>query len=295
MSVIAGRQDGVISLPQLFRLGFTYEEVRRRVERGVLHPVHRGVYAVGHAKLTWRGRLRAALMACGETAFLSGRTAAAEYGLRAPNPHAIEVTVIADHTPRHKGLIVHRTSKTPHRSEVQNRYGLMIASVPRVMVELAPRETPPEQLRLITEAVRKGSLSFAAMEEALARHAHSPGIGTFKAIYARYRPGPDRKSELEKSFDAYAATDPRIPRYEKNVHMGPYEFDCYWPNEGVILELDGRPYHRAIQDRDKDNAKDIWVQRHRMNGLRVSDFRWEYDQAGAIDDLLGCLELRKAA
>jgi hypothetical protein len=83
MSVIAARQDGVISLLQLFRLGFSYEEVRRRVERGVLHQIHRGVYAVGHTKLSAKGRLRGALMACGETAFLAGRTAAAEYGLRA--------------------------------------------------------------------------------------------------------------------------------------------------------------------------------------------------------------------
>jgi hypothetical protein len=32
-----------------------------------------------------------------------------------------------------------------------------------------------------------------------------------------------------------------------------------------------------------------------MNILRISDFRWEYDQAGAINDLLGFLQLRAAA
>jgi very-short-patch-repair endonuclease len=280
-------------LLQLFSLGFTYREVRRLVAKGVLHPVHRGVFAVGHPKLTQRGRLRAALMACGETAFLSGRTAAAEYGLRAHSGRAIEVTVLADHTPRHPGLIVHRTSKQPHRSEVRSRYGLRVASVPRVLVDLASRETPVEQMRLITEAVRKGALSFAAMEEALERHTGSPGIGTLKRVYGRYRPGPDRKSWLERSFDAYAASDPRIPRYDKNVRLGPYEFDCRWANEGVILELDGRPYHRAIQDRDNDNAKDIWVQLQGESILRISDFRWEHDQAAAINDLLALLELSR--
>jgi hypothetical protein len=69
MSGLAGRQDGVVSLLQLFGLGLTYREVRRLVEKGVLHPIHRGVYAVGHPKLTAKGRLRAALMACGDTAF----------------------------------------------------------------------------------------------------------------------------------------------------------------------------------------------------------------------------------
>jgi very-short-patch-repair endonuclease len=61
----------------------------------------------------------------------------------------------------------------------------------------------------------------------------------------------------------------------------------------VILELDGRAYHRALEDRDKDNAKDIWVQTHQMSILRVSDFRWEYDRAGAIDDLLALLAIRR--
>jgi hypothetical protein len=285
-------------LLQLFGLGFSYKEVRWRVARGWLHPIHRGVYAVGHPKLTARGRLRAALMACGETAFLTGRTAAADHGLRAQNLKAIDVTVVAEHTPRHDGLIVHRTSKPPHRSEVRSRYGLRVASVPRLLVDLAPRETPEEQLRLITEAVRKGCLNFASMEEALTRHAHAPGIKTLKDVYGRYRPGPDRKSELERSFDGYAAGDPRIPPYEKNVQMPPYELDCVWLDEGVVLELDGRPYHRALADRDRDNAKDIWLQRHQLAILRISDFRWEYDRAGAIDDLLALLELgrhRRAA
>jgi len=297
MSSLAGSLDGVVSLLELFELGFTYEEVRRRVARGVLHPKYRGVYAVGHPKLTARGELRAALMACGDTAFLAGRTALADCGLRPLNLHAIEVTVMADHTPRHPGLIVHRTSREPHRGEVQTRYGLRISSVPRALIDQAAKETPAELLRLITEAVRKDVLNFASMEEALGRHSGRPGIGTLKHVYSRYRPGPDRKSQLERSFDSHAATDPRIPPYEKNVRMGPYEFDCHWLERGVILELDGRPYHRALEDRDKDNAKDIWVQRHAMNILRVSDFRWDYDHAGAIDDLLALLAIgrRRAA
>jgi hypothetical protein len=297
MSVLADEQDGVVSLLQLYELGFTYREVQRRVERGVLHQVRRGVYAVGRRKLTVSGELRASLMACGETAFLSGRTALADAGLRSMNLKAIEVTVVARRTPKHPGMTVHRTSKQPHRSEVQTRRGLRISSVPRALIDRASKEKPDELLRLIEEGVRKGVLNFASMEEALERHARRPGIAKLKDVYGRYRPGPDRKSGLERSFDAYAATDPRIPPYEKNVHMGPYEFDCHWPEHRVVLELDGRSYHRAQEDRDRDNAKDIWVQTHQMRILRVSDFRWEYDRAGAIDDLLALLELgrRRAA
>jgi very-short-patch-repair endonuclease len=291
IAVIAGGQDGVISLAQLYELGLTYDDVRWRVAKGWLHPLYRGVFAVGHAKVSATGRLRAALMTLAPTSFLSGRTGAADYGLRPLNLRAIEVTVIADRTPKRDGLIVHRTGQEPHRSEVKVRRGLRVASVPRILVELAPRETPDELLRLITVAVRKGCLDFKAMEEALHRHERRPGLGTLKDVYARYRPGPDRKSGLERSFDAYAATDPRIPRYDKNVRMGPYEFDCVWNDHAVVLELDGRPYHRALADTDNDNAKDIWLRRRGLTPIRINDFRWEYDRAAAVDDLLALLAL----
>jgi hypothetical protein len=236
-------------------------------------------------------------MTLGPTAFLDGRTGAADYGLRPLNTRAIEVTVIGNRTPKRNGLVVHRTSKEPHRSEVTTRYGLRVATVPRILVDLATRETPEELMRLITVAVRKGCLNFSAMEDALQRHAHRPGVGILKDVYGRYRPGPDRKSALERSFDAYAATDPRIPPWEKNVHRGPYELDCFWPEQGVVLELDGRPYHRALADMDNDRAKDIWLQRQLLTPIRITDFRWEYDRAGAIDDLLALLALgrRRAA
>src|ERR1700678_1681546 len=67
MAALAARQDSVVSLLQLFELGFSYDDVRGLVRRGVLHPKHRGVFAVGHPKLTVKGELRAALMACGDT------------------------------------------------------------------------------------------------------------------------------------------------------------------------------------------------------------------------------------
>ena len=127
------------------------------------------------------------------------------------------------------------------------------------------------------------------MEETLARHERRPGVAILKDVYGRYRPGPDRKSGLERSFDAHAATDPRIAPYERNVRLGPYEIDCLWPTERLALELDGRPYHRALADMDNDRAKDIWLQRRSYGVMRLTDFRWEYDRAAAVEDLVALL------
>src|SRR3954447_10344817 len=60
---IAARQHGVVSTPQLRDAGVGKHAVFRRVEAGRLHPLHRGVYAVGHRNLSFEGRCMAAVLA----------------------------------------------------------------------------------------------------------------------------------------------------------------------------------------------------------------------------------------
>jgi len=43
---LAARQHGVVALPQLLAFGLSASGVRSRIERGRLHTVHQGVYAV---------------------------------------------------------------------------------------------------------------------------------------------------------------------------------------------------------------------------------------------------------
>jgi AbiEi antitoxin C-terminal domain len=143
------RQDGVAGVEQLRGSGFTDKAIRGLVGRGLLVRHHRGVYVDALAPLAVRGHLFAALLACNDTAFLSHRTAAAFHGLRALNVRAIEVTVVAEHTPSHKGLIVHRTSRTPLPNEVRIFDGLRIASPSRTLVDLAGHENAQELARLI--------------------------------------------------------------------------------------------------------------------------------------------------
>lgn len=63
---LAARQHGVVSVRQLYSLGLSDRQVRKRLAVGSLHRLHRGVYAVGHMRLTREGRWLAAVFACGE-------------------------------------------------------------------------------------------------------------------------------------------------------------------------------------------------------------------------------------
>lgn len=277
---------------QLHALGFSNAQIARRESNGDLHELYPDVWAVGHRNVSPLGHLIAALLSCGPHSFLSHRTAAAVHGLRQINVRAIEVTIVAKRAPERGALVVHRTTHRPVDEELRTRGLLRFSSVPRLLMESAQTETPAELDRLITQAVRKGLLDPDATERALQRHARRPGVGTLKAALGSYRPQPDRKSDLERAFDAWLPQHPEIPEPLRNISIDGWEIDCWWPEHSVALELDGRPYHIAVREMDRDRIKDTKLQLIGIKPMRVTDSRWEHDRRGVQEDLCGLLGLR---
>src|SRR2546421_11508629 len=78
---VAGKQWGVVSIDELRACGLSDDAVLARVRAGWLHPLHRGVYAVGHDNPPLEGRFLAAVKACGAGAVLSHFAAAAHVGM----------------------------------------------------------------------------------------------------------------------------------------------------------------------------------------------------------------------
>ena len=288
---LAARQHGVVTAEQLLQLGFTRRQVEGLTEHGHLHRLHQGVYAVGHLKLTRYGRLAAALLAAGDGAFLSHRTAAALQRLRNLNLRRIDVTVVGAAVRPRQGIRIHRTTKTPVRGEVTELNGLRVSTVPRLLVELAATETQAELGHLIDEAVRRRAFDHPNLRAAIERHSTRHGIGRLSAAYAAYVPRPDRKSGLERAFDRLLAGYHEIPEPLRNVYVDIWELDCYWPEQKVALELDGRPYHLTVTDIERDRRKDAYLLTHGIRPLRITDARFEADPLGSLDDLKTLLQL----
>jgi len=287
---VAEPQWGVISRAQLKQLGFSDGEIRMMLRRGLLVPVFPGVYCLGHRRLTTLGLLHAAELAAGPGAFVSHRAAAAHRGLCA-YPATVELTVVAGHTPAPRSwLRVHRTRLAVDRTQARPHNGLLTATVPRIIVDLARTERPGEIQRLIRESIRTGQFDLDALSAAIDAHPRRPGVGLARAALKRYLPGSeDRKSWLETQFQRHAVRDPRLPEPLYNRMLHGYEIDVMWPQQRVTLELDGRPYHVAVEDFDRDRVKDRTLTRHGWRPLRISDFEWEHDRASALDDLYAVL------
>src|ERR1700742_129158 len=93
IATIARRQHGVVTVEQLNGAGIDKHGVAWRVRSGRLHRLHRGVYAVGHRSLSWRGRWLAAVLAMGDGAVLSHESAIALWEFLRPISGPIHVAV----------------------------------------------------------------------------------------------------------------------------------------------------------------------------------------------------------
>src|SRR5829696_875977 len=93
IAAIAARQHGVVSYGQLRAVGLSSATVSRSAERGHIHRLHQGVYAVGHEGLSREGRWMAAVLASGAGAVLSHGAAAALWGLLRPGEGPVDVSV----------------------------------------------------------------------------------------------------------------------------------------------------------------------------------------------------------
>jgi very-short-patch-repair endonuclease len=61
-----------------------------------------------------------------------------------------------------------------------------------------------------------------------------------------------------------------------------------------VVELDGRPYHVAAQDMERDRIKDAAMQKLGHIALRFTDFRFEHDLPGILRDLRHFLGVQAA-
>jgi predicted transcriptional regulator of viral defense system len=189
---LAAEQFGVVSLGELRLCGVSRKAVMVRVRNGRLHPLYRGVYAVGHANPSLEGRFLAAVKACGPGAALSHYSAAAHYGLVTWDDRYPEVTA-ATTARRHRGIRAHRSSRLEVQDTTRHK-GIPITTPARTLIDLAATFTYEALRRTVREAQRR-LVTIGQILEALDRLGARRGTANLGKILAT-GPAPTR-SELE--------------------------------------------------------------------------------------------------
>jgi hypothetical protein len=284
---LADRQHGVVARRQLLELGFGRGAILWRLETGRLHPLHRGVYAVGRRAVMREGWWMAAVLACGPGAVLSHRCAAALWGMREGAPDRVEVLVARRLRP-HDAIRPGQARLAP--DERTFRAGIPVTTVPRTLLDLAAVLQPHELERALAQAELRGLSDPTPLVALLERHRGRRGAAALRRSLAN---GPLRptvtKSELERRFLAFAERA-GLPRPLTNVWLdADLQVDCLWPDQRLIVELDSRAYHRTTAAFERDRKRDRRLVAGQWRVVRVTDHAMRAEARALRADLRSLL------
>jgi hypothetical protein len=219
---LAAGQWGIVSIEQLYACGLSYRQVQVRVNRGSLHPLYRGVYAVGHHNVSREGRFLAAVTACGPGAALSHYSAAALHDLVYWDGRPFDVSAPTKRS--HPRINVHRPTAI-ERIVVK---GIPVTPKLRTVIDLA--KTAGE--KTVKRALRQAKFTASELEQ-LPR-----GIVDLGADPTR-SPLEDRVRDLVVD----AGLEPPLVNAPYRLTTRTVYPDLWWPSIRLIVEADSKQWH----------------------------------------------------
>ena len=287
-------QHGVVTRAQLQQLDFSAKAIRHRIATGRLHPVRRGIYAVGRRELNRKGRWMAAVLACGPDAFLSHGSAAALWGIgferKRSRTHLIELSVSRRGRHPHRGIEVRSRPSLPSQDLTTHRR-IPVTTPPRTVLDQAATPISDGDLeRLVNEADAHDLID----PESLRRYLHHrPGEPGVKRLRRLLDPDAFRlsDSELERLFRPIARAA-GLPPPETKVFVNEFEVDFYWPKLSLVVETDSLRYHRTAAKQRRDLLRDQVHTASGLTPLRFTHWQVRYEPRHVVEVLRATLRLR---
>jgi very-short-patch-repair endonuclease len=255
LSRLATGQHGVVARRQLLALGFGEDAIKLRLAAGRLNPLHTEVYTVGHRRISQRSYWWAGLLAYGDGALLSHRSAAALWEMMRPGGSLVEVTAPEGRqgSERRKRLWIHRGKL--HPEDHTQRDGIPVTTAARTLFDLA-EVLNTEQLEYAwEEADRLKHLQLPAVERVCERGYGRRALKPIRRLLAETRAVTQTRSPLEDRFQRFCRFYD-LPAHSTNVEVLDHEVDVLWPAARLIVELDSWEFHRHRAAFQRDRARD---------------------------------------
>jgi hypothetical protein len=291
LATIATQQHGVASIRQLEQLGFGHTTVEREVAAGRLHRLHRGVYAVGHRRLTWHGHCLAAVLANAPAAVASHWGAGWLWGLTLNRPDG-KFHITAP-TRRHskRQFVLHHASLTEEDRALVD--GIPVTSLARTQLDLAAEVDVARVCRFLARSEKEETLDLRALESILARCGNHPGRKTLRQALVAYKPElAITRSSVERRFRDLAVKA-GLPAPSMNYVVGGYELDAYWPDRHFAVELEVYETHGDRASFEADPVRHEELLLIGIESITVTGPRLEREPATVIERVRKLLELRR--
>jgi hypothetical protein len=254
--------------------------------------LHRGVYAVGHRALSREGHWLAAVLAGGDGAAVSHRSAAALWGIRGTDRAESEITAARECA--RPGIEAHQARLAPDETTIHR--AILVTTPARTLLDLAAHLTD-HQLARAAERADAESLrltSPTSLEALAARHPRRPGTAAIRRLTATHAiTDTPTRSRLERRFlsflDAQNLPRPLVNTLVDTRDPSRYEADFTWRDHRLIVEVDGYQTHATRDAFERDRARDRTLQTHGWRVIRITCRQLQDDPAAIAQDLRALL------
>jgi hypothetical protein len=228
----------------------------------------------------------AAVLAAGHGAVLSHLSAAVLWyvsRLRAPIPH---VLVPRRHRPI-EGIVIHSYRQLDPLDVIVYR-GIPVTTVARMLVDLSDVLTAHQLANVIYEAAFRRRFNVDATRTAMARANGRRNLHVLDKAIGLYLSGSaGTRSRLEDAFLTLLQFA-EIPEPLVNTALLGEEVDCRWPQQMLVVEVDG-PGHERSPAKHDDARKDGKLKAAGYTVLRFTDVEIEQRPQDVLARLLRCL------
>ena len=286
MAALARAQHGVVARRQLLDLGFSRRQITIGLERGRLHEIFRGVYVLGVRRVSRRGRWMAAVLAAGEGALLSSRSAARVWRILPPAVEWVDVTCPPGRVVRRKGIVAHESVVQEDERQVVD--GIPVTSPFRTVFDLAALLDERGLERAWHEAEVRGLRDRVSLPMLLERYPGRRGSRNLRALLEAAEPVGFTRNDFEEAFvalvDRYGVSRPRM---NGDLHLRGrfFQIDALWEAERVAVELDSRSVHGTNKHFESDKRRDRILLAEGWRTVRVTWRQLKDEPAEVIADL----------
>ena len=225
----------------------------------------------------------AAVLAGGSGAVLSHSSAAALWRLR-DSEARVEITVPGHGWRPQPGIRIH-SSRTLEPEDRRNLERIPVTSVSRTLLDLAETLNHQALHRAFEQAEVERLLDMRDLGRVYERNHGRHGLRGLRLLITSSRsPEPAARSELERRF-LDLCHDERLPMPSVNALVAGFEVDMAWPEEGLIVELDGHRYHGTRRAFERDRSRDAALQALGYFVVRITYRRLATEPARIADEI----------
>lgn len=246
----ASSHHSVFSIAEADAAGLTESQIRLRAAH-LWERLYDGVFRIPGAAATWKGELRAAVLAAGPGSAISHRSAAALYELPGGRDNLIELSTPRWNRTFRRGLVVHE-SRRLGLEDMREVDGITVTTPDLLLLHLAATRPVPDFLEMVIHAARRRRLiTYASARQTFDRHARR-GLGGTRALRAaldRWDPtAAPTESEMETrllhTIRARGLPDP-VLQYEVRDNSDRFlaRVDAAYPDARIAIEYDSKQEH----------------------------------------------------